>query len=125
MDLSPIIRIATEQDLPGILEIFNYNLIHTTAIYDYEPYSMEKITNWFAEKKEKNFPLFVAELNKMVVGYVTYGTFRTRPAYNYTVEHSIYVHKDYQKRGIARLLMERIISAARSDGKHCLIGGMY
>ena len=53
MDLSPIIRIATEQDLPGILEIFNYNLIHTTAIYDYEPYSMEKITNWFTEKKEK------------------------------------------------------------------------
>lgn len=120
----PIIRRAEKADLAGILEIFNYNLINTTAIYEYEPYSLEKLTNWYLKKQENDFPLFVAELSGKILGYVTYSEFRWRPAYKYAVEHSIYVHQDFHKQGIARQLMNQIIETAKAQGKHTLIGGI-
>lgn len=119
-----IIRHATERDVEGILEIFNHALIHTTAIYSYEPYSLQKMRDWFNEKKRLKEPLYVAISNDKVAGYVTYGEFRKRPAYKYTVEHSIYVHKNFRKQGIANMLMEKIIAVAEENGIHSLMGGI-
>ena len=83
-----LIRRATEQDLGVILEIFNHAIRHTTAVYSYDPYSPKMMMDWFLEKQQNNFPVFVStDKKKTVTGFVTYGTFRTRPAYKYTVEH--------------------------------------
>lgn len=118
------IRPATKNDVPAILEIFNHALIHTTAIYSYEPYTLAMMEEWFEEKQTNNWPLFVSENEQTITGYVTYGTFRLRPAYKYTVEHSIYVDKDFRKQGIAGALMEKIIAVARENEIHSLIGGI-
>ena len=41
----------------------------------------------------------------VLLGFATYGQFRARPAYKYTVEHSVYVHRDHRRRGVGRALL--------------------
>ena len=89
--MTPIdIRPAIKEDLPSILEILNHAIINTTAVYNYHPYTLAMIEEWYAEKWPKR-PNFVSTQQHIVTGYVTYGPYRTRPAYKYTKEHSIYV----------------------------------
>lgn len=118
------LRLATNGDLEAIREIYNHAILHTTAVYSYEPYTHEEIIAWYNSKQEGNFPVIVATQNDKVTGFVTFGPFRVRPAYKYTVEHSIYVHPDYRRQGIARQLMTRIIDEAIKADKHVLIGGI-
>ncbi len=61
---------------------------------------------WFARKKKAGgFPVIGMETAGTLLGFATYGTFRARAAYKYTVEHSVYVHKDHRGRGIGMALM--------------------
>ncbi len=118
------IRPATTEDLGVILEIFNHAIQYTTAVYSYDPYTPKMMLDWYNEKVKFNFPVFVSTDNGLVTGFVTYGTFRTRPAYKYTVEHSIYVHPDHRERGIAKALILFIIDVAKKADVHALIGGI-
>ena len=58
------------------------------------------------------FPVFVLEEDGVIAGFATYGNFRPWPAYKYSIEHSIYVHKDFRRRHIATRLMEKLLEAA-------------
>lgn len=55
------------------------------------------------------------EKDNKVVGFATYGSFRTYPAFKYTIEHSVYVHKDYRNLGIGKILLKELIDAANRD----------
>ena len=118
------IRSARETDLPDILEIYNHVILHTTAVYTYEPHTLEMRKAWFASKVSDGYPLFVAEDGSRVVGLSTYGSFRAWPAYKYTVENSVYVAADQRGKGIARLLMPPLIEAARTQGYHAIIASI-
>lgn len=110
-----MIRTATAQDIQGILAIFNDNILTSTAIYMYEEQTLEQRLTWFEGKLTNGEPLFVYEEEGVVAGYATYGPFRAYPAYKYTVEHSVYVHKDYYKKGIATKLMHVLIDTANKN----------
>jgi phosphinothricin acetyltransferase len=118
------IRKATEKDLEAILEIYNHSIIHTTSVYSYKPYSIAMLKKWFDEKAENNYPVFVAETDNKVVGFAVYGSFRNWPAYKYSVEHSVHVHPDYRRRGIAKKLMQEIINFANKNKVHTIIAGI-
>lgn len=118
------IRPATENDLEGILEIYNDAILNTTAIYNYKVYTIADIQQWFADKKRDNYPVFVAEIDNRVAGFVSYGAFRVRPAYKYSVEHSVYVHPNFRRRGIARQLLEVIIETAKQNNVHAIVAGI-
>ncbi|MDZ4846354.1 MAG: GNAT family N-acetyltransferase [Chitinophagales bacterium] len=118
------IRQATETDLPGILEIYNDAILNTTAVYDYKPHTLEMRAQWFREQQKNNFPVFVALLHDKVVGFASYGKFRMKQGYKYTVEHSVYIHPDFRNQGIGKKLLARIIEAARANNMHCLLGGV-
>jgi phosphinothricin acetyltransferase len=118
------VRIAGEQDLPEILEIYNDIIVNTTAVYDYEPHTLEMRREWFNSKKEQGFPVFVAEDSGKVLGLSSVGSFRAWAAYKYTVENSVYVAADNRGRGIGKLLMPPIIAAARSLGMHTIVAGI-
>jgi phosphinothricin acetyltransferase len=60
----------------------------------------------------------------VLLGFASYGTFRARAAYKYTVEHSVYVHKDQRGRGVGLALMRELIAAARAQQYHVLVGGI-
>lgn len=118
------IRDAVEQDLPEILDIYNDVILTTTAVYSEKPHTLEMRTTWFKERKEAGFPVIVAEQDGVIVGFGTYGHFRVWPCYRFTVEHSVYVHKDNRGQGISKILLNNIIILARNAGLHALIAGI-
>jgi phosphinothricin acetyltransferase len=118
------IRKADINDVPSILEIVNHAILHTTSNYLYEAQTLETQIQWFEDKKTKKFPVIVAVANETVVGFGTYGTFREKIGYQYTVEHSVYVAPDFVGKGIGTLLLSELIQLAKSEGYHVMVGGI-
>lgn len=119
-----MIREANEKDLEDILEIYNDAIMNTTAIYTYKPETLEEKKQWYEKKKQGGYPLLVFEEDNRVVGFATFGPFRAWPAYKYTIEHSIYVHKGYRNHGIATKLMKAIIKIANEREYATLVAGI-
>ncbi|MCF9033837.1 GNAT family N-acetyltransferase [Acinetobacter nectaris] len=108
-----------------ILEIFNDAILNSTALYEYEERTLAKVEQWFKVKEEGNFPVIGFESAQgVLMGFVTYGAFRNFPANAYTVEHSVYIHKDFRGLGLGFKLMKEIIQAAKKNGIHTMIGGI-
>ncbi len=124
--MSPIfnIRVATELDIPAILEITNYEILNSTVLYEYEARSLDTQLQWFNDKMANGWPVLVAELNGAVVGFGTFGKFRERIAYRFSVEHSVYVHKDHRGKAIGNALMVELIRLAKTQGYHTMIAGI-
>ncbi|RZJ71022.1 GNAT family N-acetyltransferase [Flavobacterium sp.] len=118
------IREATLNDVQGVLDIVNHAIAHTTANYNYDPQTIEAQLQWFGEKQQKTFPVFVADHDGKVVGFSTYGTFREKTGYRFTVEHSVYVADGFSGKGIGRKLLETLIAKAKEQGFHTMIGGI-
>ena len=78
-------------------EIFNEAIANSTALYDYAPRSKEVIASWFATKRANGFPIVgVVDREGQLLGFASWGPFRAFPAYKYTVEHSVYVHRAHR-----------------------------
>ena len=120
--METFIRPATANDLLAILEIVNYNILNTTAVYDYEPKTINEMQHWFSEREQAGLPVLIAEENGMLLGYASYGTFRIKAAYQFTVEHSVYVSYQHAGKGIGKLLLAKLIELAKHQGLHSLIG---
>ncbi len=118
------IRQANGNDLEAILEIVNYSILHTTANYNYDVQTLEIQTKWLQQKHEQNFPVIVATQDNEVIGFGTYGMFREKIGYQFTVEHSIYVAPDLIAKGIGKLLMSELIELAKKQKIHTMIGGI-
>ena len=109
----------------AILDIYNEAILHSTALYDYQPRTMDTMEKWFAEKSTGRYPVIGAvDEAGVLLGFATYGMWRVRPAYKYTVEHSLYVHKDHRGKGLGDLLLAKTVEFARSQRYHVLIGGI-
>jgi L-amino acid N-acyltransferase len=109
----------------AILDIFNEAIANSTALYDYKPRTLESMAEWFKAKEAGRFPVIgtVAQ-DGQLMGFASYGIFRAWPAYKYSVEHSVYVHKDHRGKGIGMALMQQLIAAAREQQYHTMIGGI-
>ncbi len=108
-----------------ILDIFNEAIANSTALYDYQPRTLESMVEWFRIKEAGNFPVIGAvDEDGRLMGFASYGTFRAWPAYKYTVEHSVYVHQDHRGKGLGRALMLRLIEAAAAQQILVMIGGI-
>ena len=119
-----ILRQATTHDLQKILDIVNYSIIHTTANYNYDIQTIEIQTKWFEDKIAKNLPVVVADLDGEVVGFGSYGQFREKIGYQYTVEHSVYVVDNVIGKGIGSQLLTELIRLAKEQGYHVMIGAI-
>lgn len=119
-----MLRYATFDDIEDILCIYNHAILNTTAVYDYEPYTYENRVKWFEAKQKAGVPILVYEEEGEVGGYATYGSFRDWPAYQYTVEHSVYVNPDHGKKGIGATLLRAIINEAKKNGYITMVAGI-
>jgi phosphinothricin acetyltransferase len=115
------IRPYQTQDTQAILDIINYNILHSTALYDYNIRTYEQQKAILDDKLAKKFPVIVAEANGQVVGFGMYSEFRFREAYKFTVEHSVYVANDYHGKGIGNLLLAELITLAKVQKLHTMI----
>ncbi|WP_339888616.1 N-acetyltransferase family protein [uncultured Flavobacterium sp.] len=119
--MNTFIRQATEKDLESILEIVNYNILNTTSIYDYEPRTLAQQKAIFDDKNKEGFPLIVVEIDNEIAGFGTYGTFRFKEGYKFTVEHSVYVSVNHKGKGLGKLLLAELIELAKKQKLHTMI----
>ncbi len=119
-----MIRCAKKEDLNAILAIYNDAIINTTAVYTYEPQTIDERIAWFETKQRNHEPIFVFEENGSVLGFATFGSFRPWPAYQYTIEHSIYVDASARGKGIASQLLQHLIVEAKAKGYRTLVAGI-
>lgn len=120
-----IVSCTFERHAPAILEILNEAISNSTALYDYQPRAMDAMTKWFKAREAGPFPVIGAEDGSdKLLGFATYGAFRNWPAYKYTVEHSVYVHRSHRGQGVGSALLERLITLAEHQGCHVIVGGI-
>jgi L-amino acid N-acyltransferase len=114
-----------EQHATAILDIFNEAIANSTALYDYKPRAPDAMTAWFAAKTAGQFPVLGIETSDgTLMGFASYGTFRAWPAYKYSVEHSVYIHRDFRGQGLGRQLMAALIERAQQQNKHVMVGAI-
>jgi len=114
-----------DQHALSILDILNEAIVHSTALYDYQPRTPQSMDAWFKAKQAGSFPVIGAlDDDDRLLGFASYGTFRAWPAYKYSVEHSVYVHRDHRGQGVGRALMNELIAAARAQELHVMVGGI-
>jgi len=119
-----IIRDAGHDDLPAILDIHNDAIRTTTAIWDEHEVDLDDRRAWFDGRRSAGLPVLVAELDGSVVGFASYGPWRAKTGYRFTVENSVYVHPDHRGRGAANARMPALIEHARSDDVHTIVAGI-
>ena len=118
-----LITCTFDQHAEEILAIFNHAIVTSTALYDYQPRTMDTMRAWFDAKTKGNYPVLgVAADDNRLMGFARYGPFRNFPAYKYSVEHSIYVDSDFRGRGVGRRLLEEIVSSATAQDYHMMVG---
>ena len=120
-----IVQCRFERHADAILEIFNEAIINSTALYDYKPRTSQNMVAWFEAKRNGGFPVIgIEDADGVLLAFGSYGTFRAWPAYKYTVEHSVYVHKDHRGRGLGISVMQALVAAARQNDVHAMVGGI-
>lgn len=120
---SVTIRPATEADVPAIAEIYNYEIMNGWATFDLEPKSLEDRLQWFRETQHPHC-VIVADDAGEVAGWGCLRPFRTKAAYRFTAENSVYIHQDRRGNGIGGLILARLVEIGRTNGFHSIIAGI-
>lgn len=119
-----LIRPAVRQDLPRLTEIYNYYVVHTPVTFDIEPYTVERREPWFTQfATTGRHRLLLAEENGIVLGYAGTTRFRPKPAYETTVETTIYCHPQAIGKGIGTQLYRALFDALRGEDIHRFVAG--
>lgn len=119
------LREVTPQDYRQILPIYNVVVANSTAIYTEDPAGLDDIKNYAQGRLSNGYPFIVAVDPKGdVAGYGTFGEFRARPGYRFTVEHSLHIRPDLRGGGLGSQIMKALIARAKADGYHIMIGAV-
>ena len=119
------IRHARRADLPTIVAIYNAAIPSYQATADTAPVSIAAREDWFAAHDPTTHPLWVAESEDGIVGWVSLSAFHTRPAYRPTAEISIYVDPQHRRSGVGRTLVARAVGDASSLGISSIVAVVF
>jgi L-amino acid N-acyltransferase YncA len=110
------IRPATLADIPAITRIYGDSVTHATASFELEPPDEAEMARRMQALLDGGFPYLAADASGTLGGYAYAGPFRARPAYRFTVENSVYIAPDRQRRGVGRALLAALIDACAARG---------
>jgi len=116
-----LIRDAIDSDLDPILAIHNAAIRASTAIWTDDEVPRREREEWFAAQRAAGNPVLVADVDGVVAGYATYAPWRGKSGYRHTVENSVYLADEFQRRGLGRALMVELIARARAAGHHVML----
>jgi phosphinothricin acetyltransferase len=112
----PVIRPANLSDIPAITRIYGHYVVHGTASFELEPPSEAEMAERMRHLTDNGFPYLTAAFDGAVAGYAYAGAYRIRPAFRFTVEDSLYVAPDAQRRGVGRALLNALIEESARRG---------
>ncbi|MGE3144983.1 MAG: N-acetyltransferase family protein [Pseudorhodoplanes sp.] len=110
------LRAATAADIPTITAIYAHAVLHGTASFELEPPDEAEMLRRMMALLQGGFPYLVAEHEGGVAGYAYAGLYRTRPAYRFTLEDSVYIDPALQRRGVGRALLYRLVLESEARG---------
>ena len=110
------IRPAEFSDIPAITRIYAHAVKHGTASFELEPPDEPEMTRRMKAVLDGDFPYIAAEADGQLAGYAYASLYRTRPAYRFTVENSVYVAPDMQRRGVGKVLLLNLIEECTARG---------
>lgn len=120
------LRDATESDLPVIVEIYNAAIPGRIAAGDVQPVTIESRLAWFREHTPDSRPVWVAEKDGVIVGWLSFQDFcYNRPAYRYTADLSIYISANHRGCGVGGFLLKTAIHKSPALGIKTLIGHIF
>lgn len=123
--MSFVYRTAKREDLKQIVEIYNSTIPSRQVTADTDPVSIESRIAWFEEHSPGFRPLWVAEHENRVVGWLSFSSFYGRPAYSKTAELSVYVHEAFRKRGLGSDFLRKALAEAPSLDVSTLLGFIF
>jgi L-amino acid N-acyltransferase YncA len=118
------IRLATFEDLPGILAISNWAAEHTPANFAVEPETLESWQQEWRETHEMYAWLVAAGEGGAIIGFAKAAPWKGRCAYNWSAETTVYIHPDHHGRGLGTALYGKLIRILTAQGYRTLLGGI-
>ena len=116
------VRPATSDDLPSLVEIYNQAIRSGSATGDMTELTVDERRDWFERFDVAMFPLFVAESEGRVIGYISLSPYRPgRKAFSDVAEISFFVDYSHHGKGVGRTMMQHMIRMARQTGKRVLL----
>jgi phosphinothricin acetyltransferase len=120
-----MVRAGAEHDLPALTAIYNHYVLHTPITFDVTPFEPEQRRDWFAAHAATGrHRLIVAEEAGRIVGYATTSRWRQKPAYDTTVESTVYCRHDASGRGIGTLLYRSLFDLLANEDVHQIVAGV-
>ncbi|WP_035021159.1 GNAT family N-acetyltransferase [Anoxybacillus flavithermus] len=118
-------RIASIDDLPTIVSIYNSTIPSRLVTADTEPVSIDDRLEWFKEHNPNQRPLWIVEYGDEVCGWVSLQSFYGRPAYHATAEISIYLHENFRGKGLGKRILAKVIEECPKFSIDTLLGFIF
>lgn len=109
MTHDPTLRSSADADIPAITAIYAHHVLTGLASFELTAPDEQEMGRRRSEVLRRKLPHLVAEVDRTVVGYAYASVYRPRIAYRFTVEDSVYLHPDYLRKGLGRLLLSAVI----------------
>ncbi len=119
-----MIRNVRLEDAPRITEIYNPYILDTIITFEEQPVDAMEISRRIGQVLEQGLPWIVLETETGVIGYAYASAWRTRAAYRFTVETTIYLDQKFKGKGNGKLLYSALIKHIRQCGMHSAIAGI-
>jgi L-amino acid N-acyltransferase YncA len=110
------IRPADPRDIAAITDIYDAAVRYGTGSFEIGPPDETEMMRRYEVLRADGYPFLIAELGGTIAGYAYAGPHRARPAYHWSVEDSIYIAPQSQRRGLGRALLQRVIMEAEANG---------
>ncbi|MEN8390966.1 N-acetyltransferase family protein [Acinetobacter indicus] len=120
------LRPATEHDLAAIQAIYNPEVLQHVNTWNEQPFDLAHFQHWFQQLQKQNFPLLVAEHldTGQIAGYADYSTFRSISGFKHTVEHSVFIDRQFSRQGLGKQLMQALIQHAQAHQVHVMVAAI-
>ncbi|MDO8999317.1 MAG: N-acetyltransferase family protein [Bacteroidota bacterium] len=118
-------KYASINDLPKIVATYNSTVASRIVTADLEPVSVESKMDWFNNHNQNKRPLWIVTIDGEYAGWMSFNSFYGRPAYDGTVEVSIYLEEKSRGKGLGNICLQKAIDFAPSLEIKNLLGYIF
>lgn len=119
--METLLRAATLADIPGIVAIYNHEVVHGTSNYESREHTVEERAQWLTQLNDKNYPVLVVQSAGEIIGFGSLSPFNPITGYRLTVTGALYVKAGSRGAGVGRKIAEGLIEAAQRRGLHSIV----